>query len=41
MDGSDITMTVVFAVLLVLFSLPQVGRELKNSNQHSAVGTRQ
>jgi uncharacterized membrane protein (DUF2068 family) len=29
MDGSDITMTIVFAVLLVLFSLPQVGRELK------------
>jgi uncharacterized membrane protein (DUF2068 family) len=37
MDGSDITMTIVFAVLLVLFSLPQVGRELKRSNQPSGV----
>jgi len=37
MDGSDITMAIVFAVLLVVFSLPQIGRQLKPSTQQSAV----
>jgi uncharacterized membrane protein (DUF2068 family) len=37
MDGSDITVSIVFAVLLVLFALPQVGRQLKKSIQQSAV----
>ena len=39
MDGSDITMAIVFAVLLAVFSLPQIGRQLKRSIQHSAFGT--
>ena len=38
MDGSDITMSIVFAVLLIVFSLPAVGRQLKAGNQHPAVG---
>lgn len=37
MDGSDITMAIVFAVLLVLFALPQVGRQLKPNTPQSAV----
>ena len=37
MDGSDVTMTIVFAVLLVLFALPQIGRQLKPSSQPSAL----
>lgn len=36
MDGSDVTMAIVFAVLLVLFALPPVGRQLKKSSQQSA-----
>ena len=38
MDGSDITMAIVFAVLLIVFSLPAVGKQLKPGSQHSAVG---
>ena len=37
MDGSDIVMTIVFAVLLIVFSLPAVGRQLKKNNQQSVV----
>ena len=37
MDGSDIVMTIVFAVLLVVFSLPQIGRQLKQSSRPSGV----
>ena len=33
MDGSDITMTVIFVGLLIVFSLPQVGRQLRKSSQ--------
>ena len=39
MDGSDVTMAIVFAVLLVLFALPPVGRQLKKSTQQSALST--
>jgi hypothetical protein len=41
MDGSDITMAIVFAVLLVVFSLPAVGRQLRPSSQRSAISTPQ
>jgi hypothetical protein len=37
MDGSDIVMTIVFGALLIVFSLPAVGRQLGRSNQRSAV----
>lgn len=37
MDGSDITMAIVFGVLLVVFSLPQVGRQFGKSTRRSAV----
>jgi uncharacterized membrane protein (DUF2068 family) len=37
MDGSDITMSIVFAVLIVVFSLPQIGRQFRMSSPQSAV----
>ena len=37
MDGSDFTMAIVFAVLLVVFSLPQIGRQFRTSTQQSAL----
>src|SRR5215813_851524 len=41
MDGSDITMSIVFAVLLIVFSLPAVGRQLGSGTQRSAVSTQE
>jgi|SRR5256885_16190986 len=37
LDGSDITIAIVFAVLLVAFSLPAVGKDLRKSTQQSAL----
>ena len=39
MDGSDIAMTIAFAVLLIVFSLPAVGRHLGRSTQQSTINT--
>ena len=37
-EGSDIPRIVIIITLLVLFSLPAVGREFKRSTQQSALG---